>query len=301
MALILLREPVLNSPDMLIGWPGIGNIGLITIDTIRQAIEAEELGEIEPEEFFFPNKVTIRSSVLTQMGFPTSKFYYKRLANRDLLLFIGEEQPATGDSMYAEGPRAYEMANMVLDVAQKFGCGRIYTSGAAVSITHHTLKPGVWAVANQKSLLPELKRFPNTILMSQAEGRGNRGGITGLNGLLIGAAKTRKFPGVCLMGEIPDYLSRVPFPYPKASLAVVEVLSSVFKLDVDPHILDTMITQMETVITNVYQQFPQDIRERLEQRKQISTSKQQPIITEEDRQWLKEHIDDFFKKGDKGV
>jgi hypothetical protein len=301
MALILHREPVLNSPDMLIGWPGIGNIGLITVDTIRQAIEAEELGEIEPEEFFFPNKVVIRGSVLTNMGFPTSKFYFKRLANRDLLLFIGEEQPATSESMYAEGPRAYEMANMVLDVAQKFGCGRIYTSGAAVSITHHNLKPGVWAVANQKSLLPELKRYPNTILMSQAEGRGNRGGITGLNGLLIGAAKTRKFPGICLMGEIPDYLSRVPFPYPKASLSVVEVLSSIFSLDIDPHILDTMITQMETVIANVYQQFPQDIRERLEQRKQTSTSKQQPIITEEDRQWLKEHIDDFFKKGDKGA
>ncbi len=301
MPLILHREPDLNSPDMLIGWPGIGNIGLITVDTIRQAIEAEELGEIEPEEFFFPNKVTIRGSVLTQMGFPTSKFYYKRLANRDLLLFIGEEQPATRESMYAEGPRAYEMANMVLDVAQKFGCGRIYTSGAAVSITHHTLKPGVWAVANQKTLLPELKRYPNTILMSQAEGRGNRGGITGLNGLLIGAAKTRKYPGICLMGEIPDYLSRVPFPYPKASLAVVEVLSSIFSLDVDLHILDSMIIQMETVIANVYQQFPQDIRERLEQRKQTSSSKQQPIITEEDRQWLKEHIDDFFKKGDKGA
>jgi proteasome assembly chaperone (PAC2) family protein len=301
MSLILHREPDLNSPDLLVGWPGIGNIGLITVDTIRQGIEAEELGEIEPEEFFFPNKVTIRASVLTQMGFPTSKFYYKRLPSRDLLLFVGEEQPATGESMYAEGPRAYEMANMVLDVAQKFNCSRIYTSGAAVSITHHTLKPGVWAVANQRSLLPELQRYPNTILMSRAEGRGNRGGITGLNGLLIGTARNRKFPGICLMGEIPDYLSRVPFPYPKASLSVVEVLTRIFNLDVDPHILDAMITQMETVITNVYQQFPQDIRDRLEQRKQSGNSKQQPIITEEDRQWLKEHIDEFFKKGDKGA
>jgi proteasome assembly chaperone (PAC2) family protein len=299
MALILHREPDLVNPDMIVGWPGIGNIGLITVDTIRQTINAEELGEIEPEEFFFPNKVVIRGSVITDMGFPTSKFYFKRTASRDLILFIGEEQPATGESMYAEGPRAYEMANMVLDVAQKFGCGRIYTSGAAVSITHHTVKPSVWAVTNQKSLLPELKTLPNTILMSEAEGRGSHGGITGLNGLLIGVAKARKCPGVCLMGEIPDYLSRVPFPYPKASLAVVEVLSSILGLNVDPHVLDSMISQMETVISNVYQQFPQDIRDRLEQRKQV-TSKQQPIITEEDRQWLKEHIDEFFKKGDKG-
>jgi proteasome assembly chaperone (PAC2) family protein len=301
MSLILKREPKLNHPTMIIGWPGIGNIGLITVDTIRQALEAEELGEIEPEEFFFPNKVVIRASVLTEMGFPTNKFYYKQLANRDIILFVGEEQPATRESMYAEGPRAYEMANIVLDVAQKFECGRIYTSGAAISITHHTMKPGVWAVGNQKSLLSELKKYPNTILMSQAEGRGNQGSITGLNGLLIGTAKSRKFPGICLMGEIPDYLSRVPFPYPKASLAVIDVLSNILNLSIDPHVLDDMILQMETVISNVYQQFPQDIRDRLEQRKQAADSRKQTIITEDDQEWLKEHIDDFFKKGDKGA
>ena len=298
MALVIHHEPDLNHPVMIVGWPGIGNIGLITADSIRQAVEAEELGEIEPWEFFFPNKAVIRASILTQMGFPTSKFYYKKLVNRDLIFFIGEEQPATRESVYAEGPRAYEMANIVLDVAEKFGCGRIYTSGAAISLTHHTLKPKVWGVANQKSILTELKNYPNTILMSQAEGRGSQGGITGLNGLLIGAAKNRRIPGICLMGEIPDYLSRVPFPYPKASLSVIEVLSSVLELNISPNVLNDMISQMETVIGNIYQQFPQDIRERLEQRKQVPESRQQTTITEEDRQWLNEHIDDFFKKGD---
>jgi uncharacterized protein len=298
MALVIHHEPDLNHPVMIVGWPGIGNIGLITADSIRQAVEAEELGEIEPWEFFFPNKAVIRASILTQMGFPTSKFYYKKLVNRDLIFFIGEEQPATRESMYAEGPRAYEMANIVLDVAEKFGCGRVYTSGAAISLTHHTLKPKVWGVANQKSILTELKNYPNTILMSQAEGRGSQGGITGLNGLLIGAAKNRRIPGICLMGEIPDYLSRVPFPYPKASLSVIEVLSSVLELNISPNVLNDMISQMETVIGNIYQQFPQDIRERLEQRKQVPESRQQTTITEEDRQWLNEHIDDFFKKGD---
>jgi len=302
MALVIHHEPDLNHPVMIVGWPGIGNIGLITADSIRQAVEAEELGEIEPWELFFPNKAVIRASILTQMGFPTSKFYYKKLVNRDLIFFIGEEQPATRESMYAEGPRAYEMANIVLDVAEKFGCGRIYTSGAAISLTHHTLKPKVWGVANQKSILTELKNYPNTILMSQAEGRGSQGGITGLNGLLIGAAKNRRIPGICLMGEIPDYLSRVPFPYPKASLSVIEVLSSVLELNISPNVLNDMISQMETVIGNIYQQFPQDIRERLEQRKQVPESRQQTTITEEDRQWLNEHIDDFFKKGeDKGA
>lgn len=299
MGIILRREPELNSPDMLVGWPGIGNIGLITVDTVRQAIQAEELGEIEPWDFFYPNKVILRASILTEMEFPTSKFYYKRLANRDLLFFVGEEQPATRDTVYAEGARAYEMANLVLDVAEKFACRRIYTSGAGVAITHHSLKPKVWAVANQKDLLQEFKGYPNTILMSEAEGRGNQGSITGLNGLLVGAAGRRDIPGICLMGEVPDYLSRVPIPYPKASQSLVEVLSGILGLNVSPSILDETVNQMETVIANVYQQFPQDIRERLEQRKQIF-QKKQDAITEEDQNWLKDHIDDFFKKDNRG-
>ncbi len=300
MSVILHKEPELHNPDIFIGWPGIGNIGLITVDTIRQAVQAEELGEIEPYEFFYPNKVILRGSILTEMLFPTSKFYYKRLVNRDLLFFVGEEQPATRDTIYAEGERAYEMANIVLDTAVRFNTRRIYTYGAAVAIAHHTAKPRVWGVANQKDLLKEIKTYPNTILMNEAEGRGNEGSITGLNGLLIGAAKRRGIPGVCLMGEIPDYLSRVPVPYPKAAQSLLEVVSSIFGLNIKRGILDDMVSQMETVVENVYAQFPADIRERLEQRKQLARPKQESI-TEEDQTWLKDHIDDFFKKGDKNA
>ena len=284
---------------MIVGWPGIGNVGIITVETLRQAVQAEELGEIEPWDFFYPNKVIIQDDIITDMGFPASKFYFKRLPAHDLLFFIGEEQPATRESAYAEGERAYEMANLVLDVAQKFACHRIYTSGAAIAITHHTLQPKVWAVANQKELLSELRSYDNTILMSKVEGRNNQGSITGLNGLLIGAAKRRGIAGICLMGEIPDYLSRMPFPYPKASKAVLETLANILGISLAPDTLEEMIIQMEAVVSNIYQQFPQEIRERLEQRKYDPQIKQE-AISEEDEQWFKEHIDEFFNK-DKGI
>ena len=299
MGIILHQEPELNNPDMIVGWPGIGNVGIITVETLRQAVQAEELGEIEPWDFFYPNKVVIQADILTDMGFPGSKFYFKRLAMHDLLFFIGEEQPATRESAYAEGKRAYEMANLVLDVAQKFACRRIYTSGAAIAITHHSLQPKVWAVANQGVLLSELRSYDNTILMSKVEGRSNQGSITGLNGLLIGAAKRRGIDGICLMGEIPDYLSRMPFPYPKASKAVLETLAKIMGISIAPNTLEDMIIQMEAVVANIYQQFPQEIRERLEQRKNTPKTKQE-AISEEDEEWFKEHIDEFFNK-DKGV
>jgi hypothetical protein len=293
------QEPVLNNPDMIVGWPGICNVGIITVETLRQAVQAEELGEIEPWDFFYPNKVFINASILSDIGFPSSRFYFKRLPERDLLFFVGEEQPATRESAYAEGKRAYEMANLVLDVAQKYNCRRIYTSGAAIAITHHSLNSKVWAVANNAELLSELRSYDNTILMSEVEGRGNHGSITGLNGLLIGAAKRRGIDGICLMGEIPDYLSRIPFPYPKASKAVLDTLAKIIGINTKYNALDDMIVQMEIVVGDVYQQFPQEIRERLEQRKRATQLKQE-AISEEDEQWLKEHIDEFFNK-DKGA
>ena len=299
MAIRLYKEPKLDKPIMIVGWPGIGNIGIITVDTLRGQVQAKELGEIEPWDFFYPNKVIIKASILEGLEFPSSKFYYKRLGDKDLMFFVGEEQPSSGGRMYAEGGKAYEMANLVLDVAERFGCQRIYTSGAAVALTHHVLKPRVWAVATSQDLVAEAKNYVNTILMSEVEGRGNQGNITGLNRLLIGVAKKRGFEGICLMGEIPDYLSRVPFPYPKASQSVVEVLATILGIRIDLSVLEDMATQMEGVIGNVYNQFPPEIKERIEQRKLIVQTKP-GAITEEDEKWIKEHIDEFFQKGDKG-
>jgi proteasome assembly chaperone (PAC2) family protein len=278
---------------MIVGWPGIGNIGVITVDALRQQMEAKELGEIEPWDFFYPNKVIIRAGVLQDVEFPSSKFYYKKLADRDVILFTGEEQPSGRNRVYAEGGKAYEMANLVLDVAEKFNCRRIYTSGAAVALTHHSLKSRVWAVATERKILDEMKGYANTLLMSEVEGRDNLGNITGLNGLLIGVAKKRGFEGVCLMGEIPDYLSRVPFPYPKASQSVLEVLAAILGVSVDVTTLDEMAVQMQGVIANVFRQFPNEVRERIEQRKQAA---QPGPITEEDENWIKDHIDDFFRQ-----
>jgi len=299
LAIRLYKEPKLEKPVMIVGWPGIGNIGIFAVDTLRRQIQAEELGEIEPWDFFYPTKVIIKASLLEDLEFPNNKFYYKRVGHKDLMFFIGEEQPSGRGRMYAEGEKAYEMANLVLDVAERFGCQRVYTSGAAVALTHHMLKPRVWAVATSQDLVTEAKNYMNTILMSEVEGRGNQGNITGLNGLLIGVAKKRGFEGICLMGEIPDYLSRVPFPYPKASQSVLEVLATILDISIDLSVLDGMATQMEGVIENVYNQFPPEIKERIEQRKQIIQAKP-GAITEEDEKWIKEHIDEFFKKEDKG-
>jgi len=296
MGIKLFKEPKLKNPELFCGWPGIGNIGLIAIDTLKEVLMAEEFAEIEPWDFFYPEKVSIKDGLLKELEFPSNKFYYQRLKNRDVIFFIGEKQPTEGERMYATGEKAYQIANLVLDVAEKFGCHRVYTSGACVSPVHHTMKPRVVSVLSSDKLAEEVTTYPNTILISEMGSRETEGVITGLNGLLLAVAKNRGLESICLMGEISDWLSASPFPYPKASKAVLEVFANILGIRIDLTVLDEMTAQIEGVIEKIYEGFPSEIRERYDQRKFVAQAKPGGI-TEQDARWIKEHINGLFKKG----
>ena len=303
MAVKFYKEPELKSPIMFCGWPGIGNIGVNAIGTLRAMLRAQELGEIEPWDFFDPRKVVIEKGLLKDLEFPGSKFYFQRIKNHDLIFFIGQEQPAEGAVRYAQGQKAYQMANLVLDVAEKFGCRRVYTSGAAVTQIHHTVKPKVWAVSNNRNLIDEVRKYENTILMSELEGAGSHGTITGLNGLLLGVAKKRGLEAVCLMGEIPYYLQGAPWPYPKASKSVLEVLTEILNVKVDLSQLDELAKRVEENIEEFLEGLyktdviPPEVRDEIEKLRYAKPPEPGPI-TEEEQKKIMEHIDELFKEGD---
>jgi hypothetical protein len=298
MGIRLYKRPKLDSPILIACWPGIGNVGIIAVDTLRRMLGAEELGEIEPWDFFYPRKVIIRDGELKALEFPINKFYFKKTMRRDLLFFIGEEQPGDGGRVYAEGTKAYRMANLVLDVALKFGCQRVYTSGAAVAPIHHTARSRVWAVPNSDVLIDEVRGYENTVLMSDIEGRGGQGNITGLNGLLLGVAKKRGLEAICVMGEIPIYVHGFPIPYPKGSKSVLEVLSAALGIEVDMQEIDGLVEQSERDIDSVYERLPSEIKEQLDKLKYVTYARpaEPGPITEEDKKRILQEIDRLFKK-----
>ena len=301
MAVVLHKTPELENPVLIASWPGIGNIGIIAVDALRGAFRAEEFGEIEPWDFFYPNKVIIRNGELTHLEFPSSRFYFRKTDRKDLMFFVGEEQPTESGKAYARGEKAYQMANIVLDVAQRFGCRRIYTSGAAVAPIHHTMRSKVWAVPNSESLIDEVRSYTNTILMSDIEGREGQGSITGLNGLLLGVARKRGVEAICLMGEIPMYLQGFPFPYPKASKSVLEVLTAALGMPIDMSGISAIVQGSVREIERVYELFPAEIRKQLDRLKSAGQARpaEPGPITEEDKRKILEDIDKFFKKGPK--
>jgi hypothetical protein len=149
-------------------------------------------------------------------------------------------------------------------------------------------------VVSSQKLISEVKKRQNTILMSEMGERDSEGTITGLNGLLLAVAKKRGLESICLMGEIPDWLSRAPFPYPKASKSVLEVFADILGIPIDLSVLDKMAMQTEEIIDKIYEKFPAELKERYDQRKPVPEA-QPGAITDEDAKWIKEHMDELFK------
>ena len=212
----LHARPKLRTPNMLAAWPGIGNVATIIVNYLKNALNFRDLGTIEAAHFFDPIGDLVKDDVVESPQFPQSQFYYYKNegAASDLILFIGDDQPST---------KGYDLAHCVLDVGEKFQVRRVYTCAAAMTRIHHTEPPKVWGVATKHLLTESLKRY-NLEHSSNLQ-------IAGLNGLLLGVAKERGIDGVCLLGEVPVYASRMPNPM--AALAVMKVLTTMLEIKID--------------------------------------------------------------------
>jgi proteasome assembly chaperone (PAC2) family protein len=212
----IYARPKLNSPVMVAAWPGIGNVAVIVATYLERKLDFKELGAVEASHFFDPIGVVVRNNVVEAPQFPQSRFYYwkNRGGGSDVILFIGEDQPAA---------KGYELANCVIDVGLRFQVKRIYTCAAAVTRIHHTEQPRAWGVATSQQVADDLKGY-------DLVQRGNLQ-IAGLNGLLLGVAKERDVEGVCLLGEVPIYATRVQNPM--AALAIVNVLTEILGIKID--------------------------------------------------------------------
>ena len=227
------KKPQLKSPCLIAAWSGMGGVALIATKTLQQKLQAEECGEILPYDFFSPAEVLIEDQVIQTPKFPENKFYFWDKGDRhDLLIFIGSDQPQRG----------WEFAHLILDVAEEFRVRRIYTSAAFPLWMHHSREPHVWGTATNAQLVKYLKVYG---VMPMAEGS-----IGGLNGLLLGVARQRGIEGVCLLGEMPIYATRIANP--KAAQAVLEVLTRMLGIEIDLEDLAGMAEQVEPNMEQLY-------------------------------------------------
>jgi proteasome assembly chaperone (PAC2) family protein len=174
------------------------------------------VAEYEASDLFDIDHVEVKDGIIQSPRRPRNRFFVWTDPNKkhDLVVFLGEAQPPIGK---------WPFCRQLVTFAKQLGVTRVFTFAAMATQMRLEAHPRVFAAATNEENLDELKRLELTVL----EG----GNIGGLNGVLLGAADEAGLPGACLLGEMPHVFAQ--FPFPKASLAILESFAVLTGIDLD--------------------------------------------------------------------
>ena len=218
----------LHHPWLVAVWPGMGHVALNAGYYLLAKLEMHVIAELEAHDLFDVDEIVVKEGILQAGVFPRNRFFVWIDPNKkhDIVVFLGEAQPPIGK---------YIFCRKLIDYAQKLGVERVFTFAAMATQMHPAHRPRTFAAATDADSLAELKRLELEVL--------DDGNISGLNGVLLGAAAERELPGACLLGEMPHIFSQLPFP--KASLAILEVFSVMTGIPIDFTELTEQVKEME--------------------------------------------------------
>lgn len=234
--------PELCHPWLVAVWPGMGQVAVTAGYYLMAKLSMRQLAEFPAREFFDVNHIEVRDGLIRAGRQPRSRLFVWQDPgkNHDIIVFIGEAQPPSGK---------YPFCRMLIDVAKKLGVEKVFTFAAMATAMHPKRESRVFGAATDAKTLAELKRLELEIL--------NEGEISGLNGVLLGVAAEDKLPGGCLLGEMPHFLTQIPFP--KASLAVLEAFTAMARIDLDLTELAQQVKTMEAQLGGLMAQIEKAI------------------------------------------
>jgi proteasome assembly chaperone (PAC2) family protein len=284
MADIAQREFALTRPWLVAVWPGMGQVALSAGYYLLAKLEMHLFAEFSSRELFEVEHVEVKDGLLRLGGLPRSRFFaWKDPQGRhDIVIFLGEAQPPLGK---------YAFCNRLMEFARQLGVERVFTFAAMATGMRPEHESRIFAAVTDEQSLAEVKQLEVQILED--------GQIGGMNGVLLGIAGESGLRGTCLLGEMPHLFVQMPFP--KASLAVLEVFKTLAGIDIDLAELErqgasvekqlaALLTQVEQAIEK--QQEAQGIEEDGEEEEALSaTLAEEPRLSPEDE----ERIEQLFE------
>jgi proteasome assembly chaperone (PAC2) family protein len=210
------EELKLTKPWLVAVWPGMSQVALSAGYYLLAKLEMHLIAEFSSRELFEVEHVLVKGGILRLGGLPRSRFFAWKdpEGHRDIVVFLGEAQPPLGKYMFC---------HRLMEFARRLGVERVFTFAAMATQMHPKEKSRVFAAATDANGLAEIQRLELSVLED--------GQIGGMNGVVLGIAGESGIPGVCMLGEVPHVF--IQFPFPKASLAVLEAFKSLSGIELD--------------------------------------------------------------------
>jgi hypothetical protein len=223
----VIEVPKAANPVLVCGLPGSGYVGKLAADHLVSSFELKRIAEYSSATF--PPQVSVKEDGTVDS--PRGELYYAPAKpNKGLFVFTADAQPTTSEG-------EYELSEAVIRFVKKCGVKRVYTLAAYITGSFSNT-PRVFGAGTSREIVQSLADNGATLM--------NDGGISGMNGLLIGVAALRGLEGACLLGETSGYVVDAG-----ASKAVLELLSKVVGLPIDTSKLKEKADETQKVISQL--------------------------------------------------
>jgi uncharacterized protein (TIGR00162 family) len=237
-----IKKVKLNKPVLIVGMPGIGNVGKIAADIMVEQLKAERI--VSFFSFCLPNSVFVQEDNMVEL--PRIEIKHKKKGKSDFLFLVGDVQPMKEEDAYA-------FASAVLGVAVKYKCREIVTLGG-IGLGELPISPKVFCTGNDKKFIDEfVKLGVNNKL------HGVVGPIMGISGLLLGLSKEQKVRAVSLLIETYAHPMHIGLREAEDLMAILE---KKYKLGIDMKKVESDIKKLEKSLKPLAKQ-----QEMLEQEK----------------------------------
>jgi proteasome assembly chaperone (PAC2) family protein len=269
--------PNLQEPWLVAVWPGMGNVALNAGIYLLSKLDMNLIAEFETGDLFDVDHVEVTKGLIEPGRRPRNRFFVWTDPDKkhDLVVFVGEAQPPIGK---------YAFCRQLIKYAQELGVQRVFTFAAMATQMHPERDSRVFGAATDDQNLDELKRLELQILED--------GHIGGLNGVLLGAAIESGLHGSCLLGEMPHIFSQLPFP--KASLAILQVFTTMTGIEVDFTELTEQAQAMEEKLGELLAQVEQTYGQQFPEEEETTnppTAEPEGLGSGD-----QEHIEDLFRQ-----
>ena len=225
-----LDHPKLEDPIFIEGLPGIGNVGKLAAEHLKDELKAVKFAEIFSK--YFPPQVLVQED--GQVKLVNNEMHFvKRGKGHDLVLLTGDYQGLTPEGQY-------ELSDFILRELKKLGVRRIFTLGG-YGMGRMVTKPRVLGAATGLDLVKEMETFG--VVFSRGE---PGAGIVGASGLLLGLGRLYDMHAVCLMGETSGY-----FVDPKSAQAVLDVLTKYLNIEISFNELESKAKQIDQITSKL--------------------------------------------------
>ncbi|MDA4124286.1 MAG: proteasome assembly chaperone family protein [Thaumarchaeota archaeon] len=223
----VLQMPKASNPVLVCGLPGSGYVGKLAADHLVRTFKLRKVAEFSSESF--PPQVNVKEDGTAEQ-LKGELFYAPTKKGQSLFVFTADAQPTTSEGEYA-------LSDAVVSLAKKCGVKKVYTLAAYITGAF-SASPKVYGAGTSRKMLDSISEEGVTLMKD--------GGISGMNGLLIGIAALRGLDGACLLGETSGYVLDAG-----ASKSVLEVLSKIIGLPIDTSKLKEKAEETQKLISQL--------------------------------------------------